>query len=550
LQELIALCGKQSKKQCFLVFTIEYFGWGEVWMRVKVSYVDRVGIVFDIAYIFISHQLNIVSMEVGVNVIFLETEPLVLERERILIDELGKIADIKQVEQIELMPHEEKAEQLKAVLDTVADGVVAVDSRGYITQYNPAAEKIMHISSNQVLGRKLTDIFPCCLSLVESMKNGTKSLNHEIFFEQTHSHYLVSSHPIMDHYKKIIGGVAVLKDIKDVQKIYQRLTQQPAFHFDEIIHTSGAMKKIITLAKSYAYGDSTVLIRGETGTGKELFARALHSASARAENIFVPINCAAIPDTLLESELFGYEDGTFTGASKGGKQGLFELANGGTLFLDEVGEISAHLQVKLLRVLQERKIRRIGSRREFPIDVRILAATNRNLEVMIEEGTFREDLYYRLNVIPLFLPPLRERREDIALLAKAFLLRFSFKLHKEADSISEKALQVLTEYDWPGNIRELENVMERAVNIVCGNIISEEQLMLGRNIASLRQPLPAVAERTLEEMLAETEREILCRVLCQYHTSRKLGNVLGLSHTSVLKKLRKYGLSFEQFKAK
>lgn len=171
-------------------------------MRVKVSYEDRVGIVFDIAYVFINHQLNIVSMEVGVNVIFLETEPLVLERERILIDELSKIADIKQVEQIELMPHEEKAEQLKAVLDTVADGVVAVDSRGVITQYNPAAEKIMHRSAGNVIGKKLTDIFPCCLSLVESMKNGTKSLNHEIFFEQTNSHYLVSSHPIMDHYKK------------------------------------------------------------------------------------------------------------------------------------------------------------------------------------------------------------------------------------------------------------------------------------------------------------------------------------------------------------
>ncbi len=529
---------------------IEYFGWGEVWMRVKVSYVDRVGIVFDIAYVFINHQLNIVSMEVGVNVIFLETEPLVLERERILIDELSKIADIKRVEQIELMPHEEKSEQLKAVLDTVADGVVAVDSRGFITQYNPAAERIMHRSVENVIGKKLTDIFPCCLALVESMKNGTKSLNHEIFFEQTNSHYLVSSHPIMDHYKKIIGGVAVLKDIKDVRKMYQRLTQQPAFHFDEIIHTSEAMKKIITLAKSYAYSDSTVLIRGETGTGKELFARALHSASSRAENIFVPINCAAIPDTLLESELFGYEDGAFTGATKGGKQGLFELANGGTLFLDEVGEISVHLQVKLLRVLQERKIRRIGSQREFPIDVRILAATNRDLEVMIEQGTFREDLYYRLNVIPLFLPPLRERREDVALLANVFLQRFSLKLHKEADYISEKALQVLTGYDWPGNIRELENVMERAVNIVHGNIISEEQLFLGRNVTPLRQALPAVAERTLEEMLAETEREILCRVLCQYHTSRKLGSVLGLSHTSVLKKLRKYGLSFEQFKAK
>lgn len=517
-------------------------------MRIKISYEDRVGIVFDIAYVFNHHRLNIVSMEVGVNVIFLETDPLSTEYERILTADLSEIEDVKGIALIERMPHEEKAEQLKAVLDNVADGVLAIDSHGYITQYNPAAERIMHTSFEKVVGKKLNDIFPCCLSLVESIKNGTKAMNREIFFEETNSHYLVNSHPIMDRYQKIIGGVAVLKDIKDVRKIYQKLTEQPTFQFDTILHTSKAMQKIISLAKSYAYGDSTVLIRGETGTGKELFARALHSASSRAENIFVPINCAAIPDTLLESELFGYEGGAFTGATKGGKQGLFELADSGTLFLDEIGEISSHLQVKLLRVLQERKIRRIGSRREFSVDVRILAATNRNLEAMIEEGTFREDLYYRLNVIPLFLPPLRERSEDIGLLAKAFLKRFAIKLHKDVRAMSDRALQILTEYKWPGNIRELENVMERAVNVVSGDVITEEHLMLGRHNAPARQVAASLPEKTLEEILDETEREILCRALCQYHTSRKLGNVLGLSHTSVLRKLRKYGLSFEQFK--
>ncbi|WP_019553557.1 sigma 54-interacting transcriptional regulator [Propionispira raffinosivorans] len=519
-------------------------------MRIKVSYIDRVGIVFDIAYIFIHHQLNIISMEVGINVIFLETEPMSIELEQPLLRDIAQISDITAVAQIELMPHEEKAEQLKAVLDAVTDGVVAIDSHGCITQYNPAAEKIMHTSTVHVIGKPLTDIFPCCLSLVDSIQSGSKSINREIFFEQTNSHYLVSSHPIMDRYKKIIGGIAILKDIKDVRKMYQKLTEQPVFKFDEILHTSKIMQKVINLAKSYAYNDSTVLIRGETGTGKELFARALHSASSRSENIFVPINCAAIPDTLLESELFGYEDGAFTGATKGGKQGLFELANGGTLFLDEIGEVSAHLQVKLLRVLQERKIRRIGSRREFSIDVRLLAATNRNLEAMIEEGTFREDLYYRLNVIPLFLPPLRERKEDIIVLAQSFLQRFSSKLHKQADSINEQAFQVLTDYDWPGNIRELENVMERAVNVVETKIITPEHLMLGRHAANLEPILPAVPEKGLADILAEKEREILCRALCHYHTSRKLGTVLGLSHTSVLKKLQKYGLSFEQFKAK
>lgn len=515
-------------------------------MRIKIPNIDRVGLVLDIAQILAARKINIVSMEVELETVYLETAPLDNETQTLLFHDLSTIPGILDLMPVDLMPHQEKSEQLTAVLAAANDGILAIDRHGRITQYNPAAEKIMHMPCSKALGQQLLDVFPYCHSLLESMKEGLGYTNREVFVEETHSHYLVSSRPLLDHTGQITGAMAILKDIHDVRKLFQQLTEQPAFTFQEILHRSKPMQQVIALAKAYARGDSTVLIRGETGTGKELFARALHTASSRADNIFVPVNCAAIPDTLLESELFGYEEGTFTGALKGGKQGLFELANGGTLFLDEIGETSSHLQAKLLRVLQDRKVRRIGSRREISVDVRILAATNRNLEEMIPTGSFREDLYYRLNVIPLFLPPLRERREDIPLLVDFFLSRFSAKLHKHVDTVSETALQKLCAYAWPGNIRELENVIERAINIVTDSTLLAEHIILQHDTPVSRLHL-TTPHPTLEEALEETEREVLCRALRQVHTSRQLGKILGLSHTAVLKKLRKHGLSLNHF---
>jgi transcriptional regulator of aroF, aroG, tyrA and aromatic amino acid transport len=301
------------------------------------------------------------------------------------------------------------------------------------------------------------------------------------------------------------------------------------------------MQQVVAMAKTIAAGTSTILIRGETGTGKELFARALHSASPRSEKVFVPLNCAAIPDALLESELFGYEDGAFTGAAKGGKQGLFEYANGGTLFLDEIAELSGHLQAKLLRILQDGKVRRIGSNREIPVNVRILAATNRNLEDLIDKGRFREDLYYRLNVIPLFLPPLRERVVDISLLAHYFLQRFAATMQKKVNTISETALLKLSKYHWPGNIRELENVLERAVNVMNGSVVLAEHIIFDHDYTP-RQPALLPINQTLDSIVEAVERDVLIRSLQQHKSSRQLGKMLGLSHTAILKKLKKYNL--------
>lgn len=513
-------------------------------MRIKIPNIDRVGLVLDIAQILAARQINIISMEVELKIVYLETAPLDEQTTADLCRELRTIPGVLDLAPVDLMPHQEKSEQLNTVLAAANDGILAIDRHGRITQYNPAAEKIMHIPCSKALGQELLAVFPYCHSLVESMKNGLAYTNREVFVGETNSHYLVSSRPLLDQSGEIAGAMAILKDIHDVRKLFQQLTEQPALTFQEILHRSKSMQQVIALAKNYARGNSTVLIRGETGTGKELFARALHTASSRADHIFLPVNCAAIPGALLESELFGYEEGTFTGAVKGGKQGLFELANKGTLFLDEIGETASHLQVKLLRALQDRKVRRIGSSREIAVDVRILAATNRNLEEMMATGGFREDLYYRLNVIPLFLPPLRERREDIPLLVDFFLRRFSARLHKQADTVSETALQKLCGYAWPGNIRELENVIERAVNIVTGSTLLAEHIILHHDTPACKPLLPP---HTLEEALEKTEREVLCLALQHSHTSRQLGKLLGLSHTAVLKKLRKHGLSLNHF---
>jgi transcriptional regulator of aroF, aroG, tyrA and aromatic amino acid transport len=320
--------------------------------------------------------------------------------------------------------------------------------------------------------------------------------------------------------------------------------------FDEILHASTSMQQAIAMAKRCAVTESTVLIRGETGTGKELFAKALHAGSPRAAKSFLALNCAALPENLLESELFGYEDGAFTGASRGGKAGLFELSNGGTLFLDEIGEISPHVQAKLLRVLQEHKIRRIGSKKEISLDVRIIAATNQDLEKMLHDGSFRADLYYRLNVVPLFLPPLRERREDISILVPAFLQQYAKRLNRDTLTISSEAMATLMQYDWPGNIRELENHIERAVNLVEGRSIQTEDIVMDSKKASPPMPTEcAEGKKTLREILDETEKKILCQALCHYHTSRKLARALGISHTGVLQKLHKYGLDFASSQA-
>lgn len=514
-------------------------------LRLKIPNIDRIGLLRDISRIFAERNINLNAVEVERNVMYFEIGSLPATLKTDLINELKNISQVITVQQIDLLPHQEHAEQLKAVLASINDGIIAVDHQGIITQYNPASEYIVHVSAKDAIGKHLSAIFPPDIPLFEAIHHGKSYNNCEIVLERTGSHYITSGRPIIAEDGRIIGAVATMKDISDVRKMFYTITGQSSLAFGEIIYASKAMQKVVEMAKSIARGDSNVLIRGETGTGKELFARAIHASSSRSNKIFVPLNCAAIPDALLESELFGYKDGAFTGAAKGGKQGLFEYANNGTIFLDEIGDLPQHLQAKLLRVLQEGKIRRIGDTREISVNVRVIAATNASLEDMITKGTFREDLYYRLNVIPLFIPPLRERVEDIPLLAQFFVRRFSARLQKKINALSNTAINKLTQHHWPGNIRELENVIERAMNIAEGDLLLTEHIIFDQDYKSHRY-IPLTQNFTLKEIVSEAEREALLKALKHYRTLRQIGNALGLSHTAVLKKLRKHGLSLPE----
>jgi two-component system response regulator AtoC len=325
------------------------------------------------------------------------------------------------------------------------------------------------------------------------------------------------------------------------ENIYLKLKLEQRYDHRGIISKSHKMERIFDLIATVADTRSTVLIQGESGTGKELIARAIHYESSRSHHPFVSVSCAALVDSLLESELFGHEKGSFTDA-KTRKRGKFELADGGTIFLDEIGEISPKLQLNLLRVLQEREFHRVGGEEPVRVDVRVLAATNRDLEEAVREGTFREDLYYRLNVITIHVPPLRERKEDIPLLASHFIEKFNFEFGKNVEGVSEEALQLLLEHDWPGNVRELENVIERAV------IINKEGIIMPSHLPPqlIKVPEGAASPAPPHKTLLEVERLHIQRVLNENDWNiQRSARILGIDRTTLYAKIKRYGLTRE-----
>ncbi|NLZ53147.1 MAG: sigma 54-interacting transcriptional regulator [Thermoanaerobacteraceae bacterium] len=497
--------------------------------------------VLDILKILYKYDVNLKALEVGPGLICIKMDSGFRVSLSYLLDQLRTQKDVMEVSQVKLLPYEKREKHIKAVLDATGEGIIAIDRNGIITTFNPAAEKILKVSAKDALGQNIADIISADIPMLKTIVTGESYDNEEMIINtpKLKSHYITSGRPILDEEGNPIGAVASLKDIENVMELIHTFTQPPMITFDEILGESKEITRVKELARIVAKGDSTVLIRGESGTGKELFARSIHMASSRRERPFVAVNCAALPDTLLESELFGYEEGAFTGAKRGGKRGLFQYADKGTLFLDEIGELSPHLQVKLLRVLQENKIRRVGADEEIPVDVRIIAATNRNLEELMKNGQFRDDLYYRLNVIPLVIPPLRDRKEDIPILTRAFVKKLSYKMNKNFIEISDEAMECLINYDWPGNIRELSNVIERAMNL-CDGIIQSQHLFLQHK--ELVSPIVSgkFRQRTLKEMVAETEKRAILDALDTYGSIRKAAQALGVTHATVINKMKKY----------
>ncbi|HEY3316034.1 MAG TPA: sigma 54-interacting transcriptional regulator [Bacillota bacterium] len=522
-------------------------------VKIRVENQDRVGLVYDMARVLTPRRINIRSMEVTRGVMFLELEDLPEPALATVVAELEAIPQVTRVAPVALMPHEEKEQRLLAVLESVSEGILSVDEGGVVTLVNPAAERILARPKEETIGRPIAGVVSSESTVISTLKTGRAHDNREVFVEtpKGRRRFIVTTRPIRDGRHRTVGAVAAMKDLSEVRQLAHAITKPSTITFDDIIGESEAVKRAKEIGLLIADSDSTVLIRGESGTGKELFARAIYAASSRENGPFVPINCAAIPDQLLESELFGYEEGSFTGARRGGRQGLLEYASEGVVFLDEIGEMSPHLQAKLLRVLQEGRVRRIGGNDEIPVDVRVITATNRPLEEMVRSGQFREDLYYRLNVLPLQIPALRERPEDVPVLVRHFLNRTP---RGAALTLTDAALRKLLTPSWPGNVRELGNVVERAVNFARaggGAEIRPEHIVIGAELSggfggwvtsgTPGRSAPA-GEKTLKKAVEELEKARLREAIARHGSSRKVGRALGLSHRAVLNKMKKYGL--------
>ena len=427
---------------------------------------------------------------------------------------------------------------MESVIDNLDKGIMIVDREGKITNINKIGAEIFNKDREQLLKEDIHYILPNIGDALERINIVKTTVIKEIKFKDTSKYKTKLIFKGIVHKEKIIGIVVTMSDEKEEKNIKD--STGAFLTFNDIIGESAAIVNVITNSKVIANSPSTVLIEGESGTGKEVLAQAMHNYSLRRNNKFVAINCGAIPENIIESELFGYEDGTFTGGKKGGKPGKFEIANGGTLFLDEICEMPVDMQVHLLRVLQEGRVTRLGGSTDIPMDVRVIAATNKNLKQEVKKGTFREDLYYRLCVIPIKLPPLRERKGDIHKLIEYFLRIKSFKLNKPTIEIGEDLYKNLLSYNWPGNIRQLENYIENIVNLdgnLSFDLWEESDDKDSTDINYHKNYETKIDDFNLEELELKTIREAI--EFYNYNIS-KVAKSLGISRNTLYLKIKKY----------
>lgn len=447
-------------------------------------------------------------------------------------------------------------EKIAQVLNSIDRPLVSIDEDARVESYNYKFLKMFSVDES-ISGKsinKALDFFD--MEGLFDFKRSNK--NSDKFYYESVNYRGIYSVSKIRYGRTITGFVIDFIDNKEAIQAYNRMNVDYRMTMDDIVGKSRAIMDVKKEALSAAKSSSTILITGQSGTGKEMFARAIHAHSDRSDGPFVAINCAAIPGELLESELFGYDEGAFTGAKKGGKLGMFEIASKGTIFLDEIGDMSLHLQAKLLRVIQEKEINKVGANKSVKVDVRIISATNKNLSDMVNEGAFREDLYYRLNVIPIAIPSLDKRKEDISLLVDRTLYIYSQKLGKDVRSVSDEVMDRLKEYSWPGNIRELQNVIEYSINMTNGIVIDDVDLVSSRfrksfdkNLDVARQYLvkdngndAKTSDETQIRTIDSLEEEEIRKALKKYRAFKKdkdlVAKSLGISRATLYRKMEKY----------
>lgn len=474
-----------------------------------------------------------------------QQKAILLDKERkmvVFVEKMAELLAAKAYQKSILSEVEVSNNEMTTILETTHEGIFAINRNGYIKHSNSIAEALFSTTKGDIIGSHINKFMMGCPAL-EVIRTGIGYTENEEIYKRGNSslHLIVTAKPFFSN-NEVNGVVLSFRDISEAEKlVYKINTRALKYTFDDILGESDAIRRAKNQALLTARGNSTVLIMGESGTGKEMFAKAIHYASPRAKQPFVSVNCGAIPENLLESELFGYEKGAFTGASEKGKIGKFEMASGGTIFLDEIGDMPLHLQVKILHVLQNMRYERVGGNKTVIVDVRVIAATNKDLEAMIWEGTFREDLYYRLSVIPMNIPPLRDRKEDIRLLMNHFLEKYKTFMNRKITGFDKDAEQAYLNYDWPGNVRELENAVEYGTNMAFGDVIGLDALparLLKKEASSItigEMDLP------LTEQIRHYEREIILNKLNKHRNDSNVKDVvakeLGLSRATLYRKL-------------
>jgi PAS domain S-box-containing protein len=493
-------------------------------------------------------------MQINDRIVLANRSPIT--KKQAVVGAVSVFQDISGIETLsrQLQLVKEANRELDAMVESLAEGIVVTDGRGIVIRINEAYKKLAGISSEEYIGKHVHTL------VTEGYIRGSTSdvaIARKASFTnidvRNNRELLLTSTPIFDDAGTVVKVITVVRDLESLKSLRDRINNDDVIrkqYFSEleqlrrhetyraIITKNAVMRERVETALQLARVDSNVLILGETGVGKELLAQMIHRASKRSQFPFVRVNCAAIPLPLLEAELFGYESGAFTGALREGRKGLFELADGGTLFLDEIGELPLSMQPKILRAVQDREIMRVGGKKAIKLDVRILAATNRNLEVMVKQKEFREDLYYRLNVVPIYLPPLRERPEDIQPIAEAFLEQFNqqFGYRKW---IHPDVFKKLKDHHWPGNARELQNLIERLVVTTRDDQISAESF---QRCFPMNSGTNGERRSCLKAMLENEERRMLEETWRVAKSTRKVSALLGISQSAVVKKLNKYGI--------
>jgi PAS domain S-box-containing protein len=450
--------------------------------------------------------------------------------------------------------------QLKTIAEYSNEGIILMDEQDKVKYISPAAVRLLGISYDEIIGESIFKYVKHTINIYDSIK---KKMEIRAEYDQINSTKVIFNYVPLFMGHKMIGSLLSFQDVSKIEELEKKIRKEiyskgyvAKYSFSDMLTNNRKMMGIIEMAKKIAKVDTTVLITGESGTGKELMAQSIHNESLRRNGPFIAVNCASLPQSLLESELFGYADGAFTGAKKGGKPGLFELAHTGTIFLDEIADIPLDLQAHLLREIQEKEISRIGDDKVIPVNIRIIAATNKDLMKYVQEGKFREDLYYRLNVINIKMPPLRERKEDIPLLVNHFISRFCAKYGLSHKRVTPGAMATFSEYTWPGNIRELQNVIERLVLTVDGELIKEDHVIEILKIEQYNQKIeqfnyidnvgnnflrnPDLEEGVLDKM----QKEYIVKVLREVNgNKKKAAKILGISTTTLWRKIKQLNIN-------